>query len=112
MATRKELIERVGKRYRTSSRMEKRKILEEFVRLTGYHRKHAIRVLNCSAVRPAEKRRRERIYDEAVRQALIVLWEAADRICSKRLKAALPLLIVAMERHGHLALDAGVRRRL
>jgi hypothetical protein len=112
MATRKELIEGVGQRYRTSSGKDKPKILEEFVRLTGYHRKHAIRVLNGSAAKPAERRRRERIYDDAVRQALIILWEAADRICSKRLKAAQPLLIVAMERHGHLALDADVRQRL
>jgi hypothetical protein len=112
MATRKELIEGVGQRYRTSSGEDKAKILEEFVRLTGYHRKHAIRVLNCSVAKPAERRPRERVYDEAVRQALIILWEAADRICSKRLKAAQPLLIVAMERHGHLALDAGVRQRL
>jgi len=112
MTTRKELIEGVGERYRVGGRDEKRRILEEFVRLTGYHRKHAIRVLNCTAAKAASKRGRERIYDEAVRQALIVLWEAADRICSKRLKAAQPLLIVAMERHGHLALDAGVRQRL
>jgi hypothetical protein len=112
MATRKELIEGVGQRYRASGGKDKPKILEEFVRLTGYHRKHAIRVLNCSVAKPAQRRPRERVYDEAVRQALIILWEAADRICSKRLKAAQPLLIVAMERHGHLALDAGVRQRL
>ena len=37
-----------------------------------------------------------------MRQALVVLWEAADRICGKRLKAVLPGLIVALERHGHL----------
>jgi hypothetical protein len=71
-----------------------------------------IRVLNGSAAKSAERRPRERVYDEAVRQALIILWEAADRICSKRLKAAQPLLIVAMERHGHLSLDASVQRRL
>jgi hypothetical protein len=112
MATRKELIEGVGQRYRASGGKDKPKILEEFVRLTGYHRKHAIRILNCSVAKPAQRRPRERVYDEAVRQALIILWEAADRICSKRLKAAQPLLIVAMERHGHLALDAGVRQRL
>jgi hypothetical protein len=112
MATRKELIEGVGQRYREGSRQEKRTILEEFVRLTGYHRKHAIRVLNCQMAASTKQRPRERIYDEAVRQALIVLWEAADRICSKRLKAALPLLIVAMERHGHLALEVSVRQRV
>ena len=112
MATRKELIEGVGQRYRASNGKDKPKILEEFVRLTGYHRKHAIRVLNGSAAKPVEPRSRGRIYDDAVRQALIIMWEAADRICSKRLKAAQPLLIAAMERHGHLALDADVRQRL
>ena len=43
---------------------------------------------------------------------MIVVWEAADRICGKRLKAALPHLVESMERHGHLDLDPGVRQRL
>ena len=30
------------------------------------------------------------IYSEAVRQALVILWEAVDRIRGKRLKAILP----------------------
>jgi len=102
MATRKELIDGIGKRYRTGNRKEKQKILEEFTLVTGYHRKHAIRALNCSGVKRVVKRRRDRIYDEAVLQALIVLWEAADRICSKRLKAALPLLIVRWSAMGIL----------
>jgi hypothetical protein len=55
MATRRELIEGVGQRYRTSGGEDKTKILEEFVRLTGYHRKHAIRVLNGGAAKPAER---------------------------------------------------------
>ncbi len=45
MRTRRELIEAVGERYRRSDRSEKRAILDEFVQVTGYHRKHAIRVL-------------------------------------------------------------------
>jgi Integrase core domain len=53
-----------------------------------------------------------RTYSKAVREALIILWEAADRICGKRLKASLPALISAMERHGHLALDPNVRQLL
>ena len=53
----------------------------------------------------AELRVGARIYDEAVRVTLVVLWEAADRICGKRLKALLPTLIAAMERHGHLQLE-------
>jgi hypothetical protein len=45
MTTRRELTEAVGERYRRSERSEKRQILDEFIQLTGYHRKHAIRVL-------------------------------------------------------------------
>jgi hypothetical protein len=48
-----------------------------------------------------------RVYQEAVKEVLIVLWEAADRICGKRLKALLPLLVKAMERHGHLQQEGG-----
>jgi hypothetical protein len=47
-----------------------------------------------------------------VRQALALLWEAANRICAKRLKALLPVLIESMERHGHLRLDPVVRSAL
>ena len=47
-----------------------------------------------------------RIYDEAVREAVILVCEALDRICGKRLKAALPHLMEYMERPGHLDLDA------
>src|SRR5438045_6712125 len=36
-----------------------------------------------------------RIYDEAVREALIVVWEASDRICGKRLRPLLPILLEA-----------------
>ena len=41
-----------------------------------------------------------------------MVWEAADRICGKRLKAALPHPVESMERHGHLDLDPRVRQRL
>jgi hypothetical protein len=77
-------------------------ILDEFTKLTGYHRKHAIRVLTPQPAREPTTRAVRRAYQEAVKEALIVLWEASDRICAKRLKALLPLLVEAMERHGHL----------
>jgi hypothetical protein len=53
-----------------------------------------------------------RVYDEAVREALIVIWEASDRICGKRLRPLLPTLVEAMERHGHVQLVPEVRTRL
>ncbi|MDO9714654.1 ISNCY family transposase, partial [Paracraurococcus sp. LOR1-02] len=50
-----------------------------------------------------------RVYDAAVREALIVLWEASDRVCGKRLRPLLPVLVEAMERHDHLQLAPEVR---
>ena len=45
-AARQELVQAVGERYREGTTAAKRRILDEFVALTRYHRKHAIRVLN------------------------------------------------------------------
>lgn len=91
----------------------KARILDEFVAVTGYHRKHSIRGLNSTAgATVAARPPRLRLYDEAVREGLIVLWEAADRICGKRLEALLPVLLPALERHGHLKLEAGMRETL
>ena len=91
-----ELLATIRDRYRASSKREKSRILDEFIAVTGHHRKHGIRLLGQSGddgeQQPAVKKGR-RSYDETVRQAVIVVWEAADRICGKRLKAALPHLV-------------------
>ena len=111
MATRDELLAAVRRRYVEGDRAEKTRILDEFVAITGYHRKHAMRLLQRgSPARPAGAARpSRRLYDDTVREALVVLWEASDRICGKRLKPLLPMLVESMERHGHIALDDEVR---
>src|SRR4051812_48430924 len=113
MATRAELLEVVRERYGKARPPERRPILDEFVAVSGYHRKHAIRLLRQPGDSPAPDRRgRSPVYDAAMRAALLVVWGASDRICGKRLKALLPVLVPAMQRHGHLALDEAVRERL
>ena len=115
---RAELVRVLGQRYRESSKMAKTQILDEFIAVSGYHRKHAIRLLLGKTDNSSNRsnsfgvRHSRRIYDEAVKEALIVMWEAADRICGKRLKAVLPDFVDAMERHGHLNLDPEVRKQL
>ena len=113
MATRNELVEAIAARYARSDRAEKARILDEFVAVTNFHRKHAMRLLRggASAGRSGPRPSR-RIYDDAVREALLVLWEASDRICGKRLKPLVPVLLDAMERHGHLDLAPEVRTGL
>jgi hypothetical protein len=77
------------------------------------HRKHAQRLLRQGERRQRSAfRPRRRIYDEAVREALILVWECSDRICGKRLKSLVPTLIEAMERYGHLRLSDEVRSHL
>jgi hypothetical protein len=106
MTTRKELIEALQVRYVSAEFGERIRTLDEFVALTGYHRKHAIRLIREEVTKTSAARARNRLYDEAVRQAITMLWEAADRVCGKRLKALIPLLVDAMERHGLFDLDA------
>ena len=113
---RRELIDAVRARYRISSRAEKRLILQEFSVITGYHRKSAIRVLNHvggdDVGVPVPRAARPRLYDEPFRRTLLVLWEASDRVCRKRLRALLPTLVPALEHHGHLAIDLPMRAKL
>jgi hypothetical protein len=45
MATRRELVVAIRARYLSVGRGEKIKILYEFVALTGFHRKHGMRLL-------------------------------------------------------------------
>jgi hypothetical protein len=82
------------------------------VAVTGLHRKHAIRLLSAEN---AERRPRGRTrvrYGREVTEALVLFWEASDRVCSKRLKAMIPTLLPALERHGQLAPDAELRAAL
>jgi hypothetical protein len=53
---RRELIRAVGERYRGGTREEKRRILDEFVAVTQWHRKHAIRVLNVEGCIDRQRR--------------------------------------------------------
>ena len=107
-----ELVATIRDRYQQASKKDKGRILDEFTAITGHHRKHGIRLLSGTADNQGQQVVGRRIYDEAVREAVIVVWEASDRICGKRLKAALPNLVNSMERHGHLGLDPVVREHL
>lgn len=111
--SREENARRIHPRYLAADKQEKGRILDEFVKTTGYHRKHAIRLLKHgpSSVQH-ERRGRKRTYSgETVRQ-LVFVWDVAGRICGKRLKPFLPELVAALERHGELQLDEATRCQL
>jgi hypothetical protein len=116
LKARYELTAVTAPRYQRGSKKEKQKVLDEFVLVTGYHRKYAVTVLRHwqdeKLSKPKTKRRRSRKYDEQVQDALIVIWKAAHCICSKRLVPCIEIYIDALERFGHLQLTDTVREKL
>jgi hypothetical protein len=74
MATRDKLVVALAGRYASSSRQHRGRILDEFVAVSGFHRKHAMRLLRAGrSGQGAGPRPARRIYSEAVRVALIVI---------------------------------------
>jgi hypothetical protein len=106
-----EYLQAVYPRYRQARRREKQRILDECCRITGYHRKYAIRLLHGPAPgRPRAARRRTATYGPAVITALHAIWQAAGYPWSVRLKALLPLWLPWARRR--LRLARGVERQL
>src|SRR3984957_11329467 len=110
MGARREITAAVVDRYRSAGRADKGLILDELCAVTGWHRKHAVRALAIHvAVSPEARRQRRPTYGATVRDALVALWEASDRICGKRLRVMIPTLLPSLERHGRLKLDQADR---
>ena len=101
-----EYLKAIYGRYQQARRPTKRQILDECCRVTGYHRKHAVRLLNGPAPsgdHPRARRRRTPTYGLAVIEALRTIWEAAGYPWSVRLKALLPLWLPRARRRLHLS---------
>lgn len=99
-------------RYRAAGKPERGRILDEFCRTTGCHRKAAIRLLRCPPVRSARGCGRPRRYGPDLLPLLTQLWELGDRACGKLLAPLLPTLVAALERHGELRAAPEVRAQL
>src|SRR5512140_712666 len=96
----RELLEAIRPRYLRSDKAGKVHILDEFCMTTGYHRKYAIRLLTKGApVQRAQKSGRKKVYQGAVVDALIQIWEVCGRICSRRLHPFLPEITRVLEQH-------------
>lgn len=115
MKTRKEIAERYRERYRKAKTKKARSaILDEVCEMTGWHRKHATRVLNGSAPAekpPPRKRGPKPRYGPEHKKWLARVWAILDFPCSKRLKAGMRDVLDALERHGHADGLSGALRR-
>ena len=116
LLSRRELLRSITQRYRAAGRKDKQRILDEFVEATGYHRKYAVTLLHktaeCPLTTERKPRHQKRRYSDDVKAALLVIWKAANRLCSKRLVPFLPEFIPVLEKYGHIVLTDEVREKL
>ena len=109
----KEYAEAIKARYGKSTKAGKSKILDEFTKTTGLHRKAAIRLLNHrSSVLGRKRSGRPPRYGIVVVEALRVVWEASDRLCSKRLHPFLPELLEVMRKCGESKMTVEIEEEL
>jgi hypothetical protein len=109
----REVFRQMAPQYRGASAFQKRTLLEAFIGTTGYVPKYARWLLNyASEVQQTHGHSHLRRYGPDVQHALFLAWNAANRICAKRLIPFLPILIEALERHEYLHITEECRRQL
>lgn len=131
MRQRKAVTQQLAGQYQKARKKDRGRMLDQFVRITGYRRSYAayllanwgrrtVLVLNGKRVvfifgtptKDATRQGRPRTYDEHTGSILKRFWAISDGLCGKRLAAALPDLIDALERCEELVVDHQTRRRL
>jgi len=115
--TRKEVLEKLRKRYLKAGRKYRRELIDQAVELLGYHRKSALRALRVQRRQPPEPRvrisaGRPRIYDpQKLIPALKTIWLTAQQPCGRRLQAMMSEWVPAFESYHH-SLSCSAREQL
>jgi len=122
----KKLTAVMAPEYQRARKKEKGNILEQFIKATRYNRCYAAHVLkthgkkiwvNTETVvvadaRKRNRRKKERIYDDAVAATLKEVWEIMDYICGKRLAPILKELIPRLIRFREIRVTQAVKDKL
>jgi len=139
---RRAVIKEVSKRYKEARKKEKSKMLDEFVKLTGYTRCYALYVLRmykkkvviylkggrtvfvadngCRRNRRSnagkefriKRRNRRRIYGERVSDALVYIWYLSDCICGKRLASFIRETVPVLKKFNEINIDQETEEKL
>jgi len=126
MRERKKATAVVAVRYQKARKKEKGIILDEFTKLTGYGRRYASYVLRSHGrkmritksyviqgdIRKTERRKKPKVYDGAVEEALKKIWYVMDCICGKRLAPILREVVKRLERFREIRIPDDVRQKL
>ena len=87
----------------TKSRKVKIMLLDQLCRDSGFHRKHATRVLNKNPV-PRLKRGRKRTYSDGSSYHVRKLWLAMEQVNGRRMAASSPNPVTDEETHEYRGL--------
>jgi hypothetical protein len=86
-----EYLKAIRDRYFRSNKTGKTQILNELCKVTGYHRKYAIRILAKGHHHGSKNSGRCKMYSETTIFHLKRLWHLMGRMCSKKMVAAFPV---------------------
>jgi hypothetical protein len=123
---RKKITAIMAPRYQRARKKDKGVILNEFIELTGYDRRYASYVLRSHGkkvrlnekivlkgdVRKSITRKKPKVYDAPVEDALKKIWYIMDCICGKRLAPVLREIVTRLERFREIKLSDDVRQKL
>lgn len=98
-------------KYRKSCKKQKGLILTEVVSLTGYHRKHARKLLNNPPSRKKFKRYRQSTY-LAILPQLKKLWTTSNFSCGKILVPGIPSLLESLLRFKEVKVNSHDKKLL
>ena len=96
--SREEQLERLRKRYEPRGAVGKSRILDELCEQYGYHRKHAIRLLNGTPKPKQSPPGPQRQYT-CIAELVERIWVAGEQPCGKRLAPMLALWLPYYQRH-------------
>ena len=88
---RRAYLSTIRERYQNAPKRQKKNILDEFCSVCGYSRKYAIRILNGSVEPRTQRPGPKPTYGPDIALHLATLWNAMNRMCSKKMVVALPL---------------------
>ena len=86
-----EYVAEIGWRYAQAGRPYKKILLDQLCEVCGYHRKHAIRLLNQKTRPASSKPGPKPKYGQRIAEVLEDLWLLMNRPCSKLLQGNIPL---------------------
>jgi len=109
---RREYAEVMRARYQEADKRERGAMLDEYCRVTGCHRKAAIRRLRATPQRPRRGSGRPPRYGRDLLPLLARVWQASDYLSGKLLRPIVPALVSALQRHHGLVVSAAAHAAL